>query len=265
MRLALVPELPDVETYKRYLDATALHQSIERLHVEAPELLSHTSPRGLRQVLTHHCFDRTQRHGKYLFVQVETGSWLVLHFGMSGRLAYYKHDQERPSYTRLCLDFDNGYHLAYIAPRKLGRIALTDDPGTVIAAQQLGPDAQALDFDRFQKRVAGRRGAVKSCLMNQQVMAGIGNLYADEILFQAGLHPQRRIEKLGRDARQRLFKSLKTVLDEAIVAQADPSRMPDAFLLPRRRQGGHCPVCATRLRTVTLNGRTAYYCGECQS
>lgn len=259
-----MPELPDVEINKRYLDATALHQTITRVHVKAPGLLSGTSPQGLGRALSHHRFESTQRHGKYLFVHLETGTWLVLHFGMTGRLAYYKHAQNQPAYTRLCVDFDNGYHLAYTAPRKLGCIALSDDPDDVIAAHHLGPDAHALDFEHFRKRIVGRRGAVKSCLMNQKVIAGIGNIYSDEILFQAGIHPQRQLNELGQDELKRLFQCLRKILDQAIAAQADASRLPGSFLLPHRHKTGHCPVCHTRLRTVTVSGRTAYYCDTCQ-
>jgi formamidopyrimidine-DNA glycosylase len=260
-----MPELPDVETSKRYLDATALHQTIERVHVEAPGLLGDLSPQGLGRMLTHHRFERTQRHGKYVFVQLETGRWLVLHFGMSGRLAYYKCEQKGAPPAQLCIDFDNGYHLAYIAPRKLGHIALTDDTGDFIAAHDLGPDALALDFEHFRKRATGRRGAVKSWLMNQQVLAGIGNIYADEILFQAGIHPQCQLTELGRDELERLFKSLREVLGEAIAAQADPARLPASFLLPQRHKGGCCPACGASLETVAVSGRTAYYCSTCQS
>lgn len=260
-----MPELPDVETSKRYLDATALHQTIERVHIEAPELLEGLSPQGLGRALTQHRFERTRRHGKYVFVQLDTGRWLVLHFGMSGRLAYYEHEQKEPPTAQLRIDFDNGYHLAYIAPRKLGHIALTDDAGDFIAAHKLGPDALALDFEHFRKRGAGHRGAVKSWLMNQQVMAGIGNIYADEILFQAGIHPQRPLTELGQDECERLFKSLRKVLDAAIAAQADPARLPASFLLPQRHKGGGCPVCGTPLETVAVSGRTAYRCSRCQS
>jgi formamidopyrimidine-DNA glycosylase len=100
--------------------------------------------------------------------------------------------------------------------------------------------------------------------MDQHSIAGIGNVYADEILFHARLRPQRDIPALGPRELKRLFQSLRKVLKKAIEARADPARMPRSFLLPRRQRGGRCPRCKARISTIAVGGRTAYYCPKCQ-
>ena len=259
-----MPELPDVETYKRYLDATALHQRIAHVDLVAARLLAGISARQLVRVLVRHRFESTQRHGKHLFVRIDSGHWLMLHFGMTGWLSYYEAKPDRPRYTQLLVDFDNGHHLAYVDPRKLGQIALTDNPRDLVEAHRLGLDALALDFDRFRELASGCRGAIKPWLMNQQIIAGIGNIYGDEVLFQARIPPQRNIQVLDQRELRRLFDSLRKVLNKAIEAQADPARMPKSFLLPRRHREARCPRCDARVKTIAIGGRTAYYCPQCQ-
>jgi len=262
-----MPELPDVEAFRRYLDATALRQRITRVDVAASRILTGISARALGRTLVHHRFVSTLRHGKHLFARLDRGPWLMLHFGMTGSLSYYKEDMEhheRPRYIQVRIDFDNGHHLAYADPRKLGRIALTDRPSEFIESHRLGPDALALDSARFRELVAASRGAIKPWLMNQQIIAGIGNIYADEILFQARIHPQQSTDTLDKGALTRLFRALRRVLEKAIAAQADPVRMPRTFLLPRRQRGARCPRCDRTLKTMASGGRTTYFCPGCQ-
>ncbi|HEY9149582.1 MAG TPA: DNA-formamidopyrimidine glycosylase family protein, partial [Gammaproteobacteria bacterium] len=117
-----MPELPDVEAYKRYLDATALHSAVEQVEVQAPEILEGTTPQGLGRALKGHVFANSRRHGKYLLVQLDDGPWLTLHFGMTGDLLYHRQDVNTPAHTQCRFSFGNGYELDYIAPRKLGHI-----------------------------------------------------------------------------------------------------------------------------------------------
>jgi len=259
-----MPEAPDVELHRKYLDATALHLRIEHTHVDSPALLSGTTPQGLGRALKGRSFQSTCRHGKYLFAAVEHGGWLVLHFGMTGRLEYFQDRQDTPDYTRCLFAFANGFHLAYVAPRKLGRIALTDSPQSFIRDRNLGPDVLDLSVAAFLRLASQRRGSIKSWLMNQEIMAGIGNIYSDEILFQAGVHPRRAVGDLGEKELRNLHRSLRYVLKASIEAGADPSRMPACFLLPHRERRGHCPKCHAPLEKIQAAGRTAWYCRRCQ-
>lgn len=258
-----MPELPDVEVYKRYLDATSLHQEIEAVELTAPELLHHVSERTLRSRLTGHELASTRRHGKHLFAEISGGAgWLRLHFGMTGEPRYYREPDHAPSHTRLRLDFTNGHHLAYDNQRKLGEIGLVDDPDAFVAERGLGCDPLASDCDveTFRQLLSGRRGMIKTTLMNQEILAGLGNVYADEILFQVGLHPKTRAGALSGDDLTDLHHGLHEVIDHAIEAKADPSELPEDWLLPHRGEGGECPRCGGTLETIEVSGRTTWLC-----
>lgn len=260
-----MPELPDVESYRLYLNATSLHQTIRHVHVAQPTVLKGTTPQGLGRHLDGHRMERTRRHGKYLFAALDGHAGaLVFHFGMTGALKYFQDTEDTPEYTDVCLDFAHGFHLAYIAPRKLGMVAVVQNIDEFVAQEQLGPDTLRLDWPAFRELAAERRGGVKSWLMDQRVMAGIGNIYSDEILFQAGLHPRRAVKDLATSELKVLFEKMRSVLETAIEARADPERLPDSWLLPRRDMDEHCPKCGTPVTSVQAAGRTAYICPRCQ-
>jgi len=261
-----MPELPDVEVYRRYLSATSLHQRIEHVHAESPELLKGTSPQGLGRLLHGQAFEAANRHGKYLLAELSNGRYLVLHFGMSGGLWYFQSGKEdTPEYTQCLFAFENGFNLAYTAPRKLGLIEIVESPAALVEEKQLGPDALDLGPGDLEKLAADRRGCVKSWLMDQSVIAGIGNIYSDEILFQSGIHPQRAVRDLGPEAIRTLHRALHQVVEAAVEVDADPEAMPSDFLLPHREEGGRCPRCSQALKADRVAGRTAWYCPRCQA
>lgn len=259
-----MPELPDVEVYKRQFDRLALRHRIADAAVGSERILEQLSGRGLVSHLRGHRFERSRRHGKYLFGGLDDHAWIVFHFGMSGRFESFR--GQPPKGTQLVLDFDEGTHLALVMPRKLGRLGLTVDPDEYIASKELGIDAldRKLTFDRFRILAREHSGMVKCWLMDQSIMAGVGNIYADEILFQAGLVPQRKLEELDDSALKQLYSTMHEVLATAIRHSADPANMPDAFLLPRRKEGAPCPRCGGTVARAAACGRTAYYCPNCQ-
>ena len=255
-----MPELPDVEVYKRYFDSTALHQTIADVRVTDAPLLDGRPLSSVRDALRGASFEETRRHGKHLFARLSTDRWLGLHFGMSGRLVYYKRNGKRSEYERVQFDFDTGYRLSLVMPRKLGRVRLLDDPDAFIAENDLGPDALDLDYDTFAAQLEERRGLIKSALLDQSLIAGLGNLYTDEVLFQTGLHPRTPVTALDDDACRSLFDALQNVLTTAIACQADPEQLPaDRFLLPHRHGDKKDPYSGADLKTVTVAGRTGYY------
>lgn len=261
-----MPELPDVETQRRYLDATALNKTITGTRVPSREILVDTSPQRLTANLVNHQFDGSRRHGKYLFAHVSSSTWLALHFGMTGFLRYYKNETDEPEHARVIISFDNGYHLAYVSQRKLGLVQLIDDVDGFVDAHGLGPDAMDPDFGRgdFVHCFAGRRGAIKSALMNQQAMAGVGNEYSDEILYQAGIHPSVKAADLKQADLERIYRYMRRVLRTAVEKGADPSRFPKSYIMPHRHGDGKCPGGRCDLKSIKISGRTAYYCPERQ-
>jgi formamidopyrimidine-DNA glycosylase len=248
------------------MNATALHKGIDRIRVDSPEILENLPAPKLQAALKGRRFEGTDRHGKYLFVKLDDGHWLTLHFGMTGYLKYFKRMEKKPPHDRLLIRFSNGYHLAYSCQRKLGEIGLIDDTETFIRERHLGPDAMdsALDAAALQQRLSGRKGSIKSALMDQAIVAGIGNVYSDEILFQAKIPPQAKANRLNEKDLKGIFRAMKEVLDTAIACQADPEAFPDSYLLPHRAQDGRCPRCGGEIRHTRVSGRTAYFCPKCQ-
>ena len=266
-----MPELPDVELYKRYLDERTLRQTIERVAVNDARILGELPAKTFVARLRGNRLEDSRRHGKHLLVRLQKGGWLTLHFGMTGNLVCFEEEADDPPYDRVRLDFEGGLHLAYVNRRMLGRVGLADDADEFIAAEELGPDAldPAFDLAAFSRALEGRRRDVKSALMDQSLMAGIGNIYADEILYQAKLHPKTPVSSLSARQRADLFKQIKAVLETAIACGAGAEqffeRLPDDYLLPHRDQGGNCPRCGGALATLKVAGRTSYFCPRCQA
>lgn len=262
-----MPELPDVEIFKQYLDATGLHQKIEDVCIERGQYLQDASSNQIQTALQGQVLQQTHRHGKYLFAELDHGHWLVLHFGMTGGLSYYKVDGDEPDHTRMLIRYQNGYHLAYISQRKLGEIALTADVETFVEERELGIDAldPKLDQAAFVDILADSRAMIKSALMDQQRIAGIGNVYADEILYQARVHPKTKVNELDRDTLSRIYQQMKAVLQTAIECRAEPDQLPDTYIIPQRHEGGICPTCEGEVQQLEVSGRTTYYCPTCQT
>lgn len=258
-----MPELPDVEIFRRYLESTSLHQDIESVDIQSPEMLEGVSARRLRDTLRGNRLQSAGRHGKHLFARLQQGGWLVLHFGMTGFLAYFQNPEQEPRHVRMGLHFSNGFTLAYDCQRKLGRIGLTESMDRFVRERELGPDPLDPDFDleTFRAALTGTRSSVKSALMDQSRIAGIGNIYSDEILFQAGIHPATKAQDLSDDDIEALYHAMtQTVLPAAIEAGADPDRLPSSFVIPHRRKQGACPRCGRALEKRKISGRTAYFC-----
>lgn len=261
-----MPELPDVETFKRYVDATALHQRIADTTVSDKRIFRAISAKQFASRVRGAELHATARWGKYLFVELRPKPGvLVLHFGMSGELTYYQNGGVMPPYTRVLLSFSNGYHLAYQSRRMLGQVTLTNDRCAFVADRELGPDAMSGELTprRFAARLREKRGMIKPTLMDQCFLAGLGNVYTDEILFQAGIRLATRVHRLDDDAIKRLFRTMRRVLDVTIRHQAQPDRFPTGYLT-RHRGERDCPRCGVVLRKTKVSGRTSYWCPRCQ-
>lgn len=259
-----MPELPDLAVYKHYFDATSLHQEISAVDLKEGGLLKNTSLSELKDALLGHEFLSTRRYGKWLFSELDHDPWLVLHFGMTGELKYFRDQDDVPQYSQLLICFANGDQLAYVSIRKLGEIRFIQEVDPFLQAKQLGPDAQTLDQAQFLALLKDRRGMIKSALMDQQLIAGIGNVYSDEILFQAGIHPRTPVSELEIVQLRKIFRQLGQVLETSIENQADPDQFPDHYLTPRRDIPGSCPRCGGKLEKAAVSGRGAYYCPACQ-
>lgn len=261
-----MPELPDVQVFKEYIDATSLHQPIKEVQIPRKDILGEVSASSLRKHLRGRELESVRRHGKYLLVELDQDGWLVLHFGMTGELKYAR-SGDPPDHTRLLLKFDDG-QLAYRCTRMLGKVDWTDDADRFVADQELGIDglSDQLDLDTFRRLMEDKHGTIKSALMDQSTIAGIGNVYSDEILFQAKIRPDASVGDLDDDQIKTLHRELKRVLSAAIGARARPEEMPSTFLLRCRNDSEpKCPRCGGSIETRKVSGRTSYFCPRCQS
>jgi formamidopyrimidine-DNA glycosylase len=265
-----MPELPDVCGFERYLQSTALGQRVTRSRLTAERLLLGVTRQRLQSRLNGARLQRTLRRGKWLLVALEDGErsrgWLGLHFGMTGELRYLEatrpQPDELPDHTRLLLSFENGYHLAYRSQRLLGYVTHANDPAAFFEQQALGPDAleSGLDAAGFAQRLRGRRAQIKTALMDQSLLAGIGNVYADEILFQTELHPATPIPELKAKQLRHLHRVSQRVLRLACRRGGAARELPRTYLLPHREEGARCPRCGGRIDKLRVAGRPTYVC-----
>ena len=260
-----MPELPSLEIYKNYFDSNSLHQRIKSVEIRSPEILVNVKPSKLRKTLLGFEFTGSRRYGKYLFCQLNNDYYLIIHFGMTGYLKYFQKNSIKnySNHIRLLIQFIKENELIFDDMRKFGKLGLTRDPDNFIKDKNLGPDALEINFKTFQELFRKRKGVIKSLIMNQSFIAGIGNLYADEILYQSRIHPLTTADKLDNDNLKKLFNKMKIVLNKAIECQDRLQSMPSNFLLAHRHKGGECPQGGS-LITIKIGGRTTYLCPEYQ-
>lgn len=254
-----VPELPEVEAARRYLHERTIGRKI--VDVTVLDRKMQEGEGDLASMLRRRKVVSTARHGKHLFLVLDRGA-LRVHLGMSGSVHVLARD-EATSHQRLRLELDHG-SLVLDDPRRFGRFQYVDDIRSFIERKGLGPDALSIGMEELRSRASGRRRAIKAVLLDQTVLAGVGNLYADEVLFQERIAPSRPSISLTDDELSGIWSRIGEVLRASIDAESDLDLLPDGYLLKDRRKGGKCPRCGGRLQVMTVGGRTSVLCPSCQ-
>lgn len=257
-----MPELPEVTYYKKYVDATALHQEIVVVQAADPKI-AQASQKEFEDVLLNQKLEKSHRHGKYLMLTLSNEKILVFHFGMTGSFEYLKHD-ELPKYAYFNLIFSDGSRLCFTCSRKLGKVFLAESLEAFKKEHKLGIDAMNLDLKTFQKLLSGRRGSIKGALLDQHLIAGIGNMYADEMLFQTKIYPNTGIDQLSEKGIKALYKNVHPVLKTVIKSQTEESPLPKNYLTPHRKPNADCPNGNGKIKKIKVAGRSTYFCPECQ-
>jgi formamidopyrimidine-DNA glycosylase len=258
-----MPELPEVENERRLFARRAAGRTVVGVVVTDPTILRNVSATVLAASLRRRRFEEPARRGKWLLCPA-TGPTLVLHFGMTGELVWSGDDPDRHRYDRVILLLEEG-ELRYRNMRKLGGVWLARGPVELAAILgDVGPDALEVTEERFLSLLRRRRGGVKAALLDQGLVAGVGNLLADEILWQARLHPRVRIEHLTPRRRRELFEVMHRVLVTAVNDSDYVERRRDWLIHARGTPGATCPRCARALRHAVVAGRTTYSCPRCQ-
>jgi formamidopyrimidine-DNA glycosylase len=270
-----MPELPEVETIRRDLVPHVVGRRFTAVEVlpGAEKVVAVPSPAEFRRALPGLRMEGVERRGKYLLFPLSDGRYLIVHLRMTGALIHRQEGAPADGYLRIRFSLDDKTELRYTDLRKLGLMWLVDDPTLVVG--KLGPDAlEALLPTTLRSLLDGRRAPIKVVLMDQARLAGLGNIYADEALFRAGVHPRRPAGSLRVAEIERLHRAVGEVLREAMGHRGSSFRdYVDAegregehqrHVKVYRRSGEPCYVCGTAIERIKLGGRSTHFCPRCQ-
>ena len=269
-----MPELPEVETTRRGLAPYIVGRSVAKVEVREARLRWPVA-RELPAALAGQRVDSIDRRGKYLLLGTGAGTLLV-HLGMSGSLRYLPDPLAPGTHDHIDVGFVGGGVLRYHDPRRFGSFHLTTTPERHPLLKDLGPEplGEEFDADYLWQRSRGRRVAIKPHLMNSHIVVGVGNIYANEALFRAGIHPTRSARRIARDRFEPLVSAVRAVLLDAIEVGGTTLRdyvggdgEPGYFrnsLRVYEREGEPCVQCGTPIKRRVLGQRATYFCSSCQ-
>lgn len=257
-----MPELPEVAYQKIYVDSTSLHQKIVKVETGADKIFQ-SPKKEFVDALKGNEFVSTVQIGKYLLLELKKSGFLVIHFGMTGKLDFFNHDEVH-KHAQLTLSFESGSKLSFICPRKFGKLFLTESIEAFRKKQNLGTHATEISKTDFQKLFDGKRGSVKTALMDQSFIAGLGNLYVDEMLYQSGIHPKSKCENLSKKKLSKMFEKMVTVLDTVTKSKTEGNAIPENYLRHHRTEGENCPNGKGKIEMIKVGGRSTYFCPKCQ-
>jgi formamidopyrimidine-DNA glycosylase len=280
-----MPELPEVETIARGLQKRVAGDVIQSVWLSEKPQSFKSQPAEIVRALEHAQIKMVRRVGKHIVFDLEhqakgtrraiqRGQWIV-HLGMTGRMQVTSPDTEIARHTHAIVKLASGSEMRFVDPRRFGRLAVvsqssTNDGGFTAA----GDEPLTSNAERFIELFRRRKTPIKSALLNQKLLSGVGNIYADESLFRAGIRPRRRAVSLTRDRLRKLHAAVQEVLHEAVaLGGSSISDYVDAdgeegfFQLQHRvygREGEPCLVCRTPIKRVVIAGRSSHYCPQCQ-
>ncbi|MCL1816772.1 MAG: bifunctional DNA-formamidopyrimidine glycosylase/DNA-(apurinic or apyrimidinic site) lyase [Clostridiales bacterium] len=273
-----MPELPEIETVKRTLSPLLLGRRITKVSIHKAVVVAHPAPDEFAVWLTGATIKGLGRRGKYLLFNIDSGDTLIAHLRMTGRFLYTPGEKALKPHTHVVFSLDNGKELRFSDVRRFGRLWLIaqGEEDTVSGIHKLGPEPLSKDVDAayYKKKLAGRRINIKQGLLDQCVVAGLGNIYVDEALFSAGIHPRCLTAELSDTKWQDLALTIPWVLQKAIEnngttfrdyldGQGNAGRnLP--HLCAYGRSGQPCLHCGTTMERLVVAGRGTSFCPKCQ-
>ncbi|MCB0072498.1 MAG: bifunctional DNA-formamidopyrimidine glycosylase/DNA-(apurinic or apyrimidinic site) lyase [Caldilineaceae bacterium] len=274
-----MPELPEVETYVRELEPLLRGRRITRAAVTWPRTIAAPTATMFVDQIADQRFSDFSRRGKYMLLGLESGDTLIVHLRMTGKLLVMAGDAPVDKHTHVVLDLDNGQRVHYNDTRKFGRMWLVTNPETVL--RKLGPEplSEAFSPAHLGAALAGRSAAIKALLLNQEIIAGVGNIYADEALFAAGIAPLRAGGDLSEAEVTALHNAVRRVLAAGIAARGSSlgGSSLQNYLRPSGEQGGFqeqhqvfrrtgkpCRTCGQPIERIIVAQRSTHYCPHCQ-
>ena len=281
-----MPELPEVETVARGLQKSIAGRRIVSVRLGKTDFID--DPAALEQHLPGRQIEKVERYGKFMLLRLSARgnadapaqngdaepASLLVHLGMTGQLAPCAAAQPCAKHTHVWFELDDGRELRYTDPRRFGRMAYLTGTGLAEELTVFGADPLLVSDEEFASRVRSRNAQIKALLLDQTVLRGVGNIYADESLWRAKIHPMRRGTELSKEQVQLLRRVLQDVLRKAILARGssisdflDAEGQPGEYQRHHRaygREGKRCYRCGATIRRVIVAGRSSYFCPKCQ-
>ncbi|MCC3145558.1 DNA-formamidopyrimidine glycosylase [Halanaerobium sp. Z-7514] len=275
-----MPELPEVQTVIKGLRPLIVDKKITELEVREENLIGYPdiSIDELKKRLIGAKIESISRRGKYILINLDIDKILVIHLRMTGKLLVKEAAEFKDKHTHVIFTLDDGQEIRFNNVRKFGRIYLIDPekPEQAGGLANLGPEplSEQLSLEDFKKLFANRRGVIKSLLLNQKFIAGIGNIYADEILYLSGIEPERKADSLSEEEKEKIYFNMRDILEKGIIYGGTSfSDYVNAFgekgsfqaeLKVHQRQGEACHICGSKIKKKKIGGRASYYCPKCQ-
>ncbi|MFW6268642.1 MAG: DNA-formamidopyrimidine glycosylase [Bacillota bacterium] len=273
-----MPELPEVETIARGLRPSILNKEITGCEVRYKNIIKIPEKEEFKKRVLNTQVLEVKRRGKYLIISLNNEKDLIFHLGMTGKLLIKSGEAEIDKHTHIILNFAEGFDLRFNNIRKFGRVYLinNDEPEKAGGLADLGPEPLSGDFtlEVFKKGFKNRTTFIKSLLLKQGFVAGLGNIYTDEALFEAGISPDRRANTLKNEEKEKLYKAIIKVLKKGIKYcgtsindYVDSKGVPGSFqdkLKVYGREGETCPECGHKIAKKKIGGRSSHYCPHCQ-
>jgi len=275
-----MPELPEVETVRRTLEPNLLGKKINGIAVNLPKLIKipQSDAETFKGILVGGKFIDIKRRGKYLLFYMDNAWVLVIHLRMTGRLLYVNNKENIEKHTHLIFYLDDGNELRFHDIRQFGLIYLVPihQLDLISGLKNLGPEPlnEEFTFSCLKEVLKGKKQKAKVFLLDQRCIAGIGNIYADEILFQAGIHPEKTVDNLTEEKRKALWQAVKDRLGAGVEHRGtsikdyvDSYGKAGAFqhhLKVYGKAGQPCPRCGSQIERIKVGGRSTAFCPKCQ-
>ncbi|KAF8025342.1 hypothetical protein BT93_F2246 [Corymbia citriodora subsp. variegata] len=276
-----MPELPEVEAARRAVEDHCVGRKIKRAVVaDDPKVIDGVSPSDFQSALVGKTVVAAKRKGKNMWLQLDSPPYPSFQFGMAGAVyikgvavtkykrSAVKDTDEWPSkYSKVFIELENGLELSFTDKRRFARVRLLNDPTSVPPISELGPDAllEPMTIDEFSESLKKKKIAIKTLLLDQSFISGIGNWVADEVLYQAKIHPLETASSLPKESCATLHKCIKEVLEKAIEVGADSSQFPSNWIFhSREKKPGKAFVDGKRIDFITAGGRTTAYVPDLQ-
>jgi formamidopyrimidine-DNA glycosylase len=267
-----MPELPEVETTRRGIAAHVTGHRIRTVVVRNPRL-RWPVPKDLADRLTGQTIRAVRRRGKYLLLDLGSGC-VIVHLGMSGSLRIVRSDDAPRRHDHVDIVLDDGHALRLHDPRRFGAVLWSNRPGSHPLLRSLGPEPWEATAEYLYRRSRRRRQAIKSYIMDSRTIVGVGNIYASESLFEAGIRPRRAAGRVSLQEYARLAAAIVKVLERSIrlggttlrdfvSATGEPGYFRQTLQV-YERQGQRCRACGTPIKRLVMVGRASYYCPHCQ-